>query len=72
LIDAEKGQMISCCLYTLLEAEGGVSVGPILDEFALESVSSIFLGRGLNALAGSPDSLNIIASVKYVENHLLR
>jgi hypothetical protein len=47
-------------------------VGPILDEFALESVSSIFLGRGLNALAGSPDSLNIIASVKYVENHLLR
>ncbi len=58
--------------YICLEAEGGVSVGPILDEFALESASSIFLGRGLNALAGSPDSLNIITSVKYVENHLLR
>jgi hypothetical protein len=71
LIDAKKDKWFHAS-YILLVAEGGVSVGPILDEFALESVSSIFLGRGLNALAGSPDSLNIIASVKYVENHLLR
>jgi hypothetical protein len=43
-----------------------------MDMFALESVGLIFLGRRLNALAASPDSLNIMASTKCVEHNLLR
>jgi hypothetical protein len=63
------GQMNVC---SCLDHAGLVSVGPILDAYVLDSISSIFLGRSINALVGSPDGLTLVASTKFIENHLLR
>ena len=60
----------SVCSRLLLSiAPGGVvGVCPILEAYVLDSIASIFLGRRLNALAGS----SLIASTKYIEKNLLR
>ena len=64
----------SVCSVLLLSIDPGGVVGvcPILEAYVLDSIASIFLGRRLNALAGSPDGLSLIASTKYIEKNLLR